>query len=349
MSRDELIDKILGYAQEVVTEEEFRRLFESSDHPEAYIGFEPSGFLHIGNFLITSRMVNLLIDAGFHVKILLADWHAFINDKFGGNMESIRACGRYMEDAFRFSSDRRKGLDFVYATDVIGNSDYWTELIKNAKSVTLSRLKRALTIMGRSEDEAEMDSSKMLYPLMQVTDIFMLGVDVAYAGMDQRKAHMLAREVAESRKLKKPVALHTPLLSSLKGSNRMGSALSKMSKSDPSGSIFLHDGEQEIYAKIKSAYCPVEEEANPVLDICRFIIFPYAGRIHVERQEKYGGNVDFGDYVSLRETYLSGKLHPLDLKTSAAAALWGIMEPFHRHYMENPSELDALKQLKITR
>jgi tyrosyl-tRNA synthetase len=349
MSKDERIDKILEYAQEVVTEGEFRSLFERSEHPSAYIGFEPSGFLHIGNFLITSRMVNLFIDAGFHVKILLADWHAFINDKFGGNIESIRACGRYMEDAFRFSSDRRQGLDFVYATDVIGSSAYWTELIKNAKSVTLSRLKRALTIMGRSEDEAEMDSSKMLYPLMQVTDIFMLGVDVAYAGMDQRKAHMLAREVAESRKLKKPVAVHTPILSSLKGVNRMDSALSKMSKSDPSGSIFLHDGEQEVHAKIKSAYCPVEEASNPILDICRFIIFPYSGSMHVGRQEKYGGNLDFTDYASLREAYLSGKLHPLDLKSATAAALWRIMEPFHRHYLENPSELETVRKLKITR
>jgi tryptophanyl-tRNA synthetase len=56
---------------------------------------------------------------------------------------------------------------------------------------------------------------------MQAADIFELEVDVAIGGMDQRHAHMLARDVADKKGWTKPIALHTPLLSSLSRSGRM--------------------------------------------------------------------------------------------------------------------------------
>jgi len=63
--------------------------------------------------------------------------------------------------------------------------------------------------MGRRQEEVELDFSKLLYPAMQVADMFYLDVDVALGGLDQRRAHMLARDVAERLGLKKP-ARYTP-------------------------------------------------------------------------------------------------------------------------------------------
>ena len=348
MNAEEKLSGIQEYAQEIIAAAELRELLEGKERPKAYIGFEPSGYLHVGSFFITSRMVNLLLDAGFEVTILLADWHAYINDKLGGRLESIRNCGKYMQDAFAFGAGGRKGLSFVFASELVGREDYWAELLRNAKSLTLSRLKRAMTIMGRNEDEAELDSSKLIYPLMQVTDIFRLGVDVAYAGMDQRRAHMLAREVAEARSLKKPVAIHTPVLSSLKGTSRMDPA-SKMSKSNPDSAIFIHDSREDVERKIAGAYCPPEDEANPVLDICRYIVFPYLGKLDVRREEKYGGNVGYGSYTHLKDDYVGRRLHPKDLKSSTAEALWKLLEPLHTHYADNPSLLKLVSLSEITR
>ncbi len=162
MNAEEKLSGIQEYAQEIIAAAELRELLEGKERPKAYIGFEPSGYLHVGSFFITSRMVNLLLDAGFEVTILLADWHAYINDKLGGRLESIRNCGKYMQDAFAFGAGGRKGLSFVFASELVGREDYWAELLRNAKSLTLSRLKRAMTIMGRNEDEAELDSSKLI-------------------------------------------------------------------------------------------------------------------------------------------------------------------------------------------
>ena len=343
------VESIAAQAQEVVTGDELLALLHTNDHPTAYIGFEPSGFLHIGSLLIPSKMIGTMLDAGFSVTVLLADWHAYINDKLGGDIESIRACGNYMADAFSFMASGRKGLHFKFATELISEPIYWTELIKNAKRASLQRLKRAMTIMGRKEDEAELDASKFIYPLMQVTDIFRLDVDVAYAGMDQRKAHMLAREIAESQGKKKPVAVHTPLLSSLKSTSRMDAGFSKMSKSDPGSSVYVHDDFETVKKKIGNAFCPKELEGNPVLDICKHVIFHYNGRMKIERSSKYGGDMEFGSYASLADEYSGGKLHPMDLKAGTAAGLWKILEPLFRHYEQNSSLLRWMENTSITR
>jgi len=137
---------------------------------------------------------------------------------------------------------------------------------------------------------------------MQVTDIFMLGVDLALAGMDQRRAHMLAREIAPSLGLKKPVAMHLPLIPSLEGAGRMDSI--KMSKSKPQSAIFIHDNEESIKEKMKGAYCPIGiSEDNPVLAICKTIIFWSFDSMVIEREQRYGGSIEVRAFL-LTERYI---------------------------------------------
>jgi len=211
-------------AEEIVTESELMDILSKKEGPKAYVGYEPSGYVHIG-WLIITKKIEELIQAGFTVDILLADWHAFINDKFGGDLGKIKVCGDYFIDCYKaygLSEAIKDGrLRFVWASDMADSAKYWERVLRVAKSASLSRVRRAMTIMGRREEEGDMDSSKFIYPSMQAADIFELGVDVAIGGMDQRHAHMLAREAAEKLGWKKPVALHTPLLSSLSRDGRM--------------------------------------------------------------------------------------------------------------------------------
>ena len=60
--------------------------------------------------------------------------------------------------------------------------------MKFSKHMSLARTMRTLTIMGRSENEEKIDVAKLLYPAMQAVDIHSLEVDIAHAGMDQRKS-----------------------------------------------------------------------------------------------------------------------------------------------------------------
>ncbi|MEW5761534.1 MAG: tyrosine--tRNA ligase, partial [Candidatus Thermoplasmatota archaeon] len=268
---------------------------------------------------------------------------AWINDKLGGDMENIKICGNYMKDCFRGMGVQK--ADFVWASDIISDRKYWEIVLKTAKCTSLARIKRSMTIMGREEGEAEMDSSKFLYPLMQVADIFYLGVDLAYGGMDQRKAHMLAREVADRYKWKKVVALHTPLLPGLKGGERMDPIEAKMSKSKPDTCIFLHDDPKEIERKIKKAFCPERIiSANPIIGIAKNIIFEENEKIIIEREKKHGGDVELRSYSELERIYEDGALHPMDLKNSVARYLVSSIEPI-RKYLEKSENFKRMREI----
>lgn len=334
-------------ALEIVTSEELRALFETNSKPTAYIGYEPSGFVHAGQIITASKIIDLQ-NAGVEVTIFLADWHALINDKFGGKINSIRVCGEYLKECFA-ALGVRDSAKFVWASDLINHSSYWEKFIRIAKASSLTRIKRAMTILGRTEDEAEIDASKVMYPPMQAADIFELGVDIALAGMDQRRAHMLARDAAEKLKWKKPIALHTPLLVSLLGGGRMDPVEAKMSKSTPNSAIFLHDSPQEISKKIKNAFCPAETEGNPVIDMMRLIAFPKLGSMHIDRPAKYGGPIDFASFEELQTAYVGGKLHAQDLKNGAADSVSTILKPVREYFEKNPKNLDRVKELSVTR
>lgn len=320
---------VLRDVEEVVTESELRELIEVGGG-KGYLGFEPSGLFHIG-WLIWAYKFKELVEAGFKMTLLAATWHAWINDKLGGSLELIRAAAQHVVDVLN-AVGLERGFQVVYAEDLVDSSDYWATLIKVAKSTSVARVRRALTIMGRKVDEAESDFSKLVYPLMQVTDIFELDVDIALGGIDQRKAHMLARDVAEKLGRKKVVAIHTPLLPSLLGVTKMEVASLprdemmaeiKMSKSKPESAIFLTDSDEEIKSKIAKAYCPPREvDGNPVLGIAKHLIFRGSEvEFQIDRPSKYGGPVTYLKYEELERDYADGKIHPADLKNSIAEYL----------------------------
>ncbi len=356
---EERLDLITRGALEVVTREELREKLEAGERLRGYIGYEPSGLVHIG-WLIWMMKVRDIVDAGVDFTVLEATWHARINDKLGGDMELIRESARLVRvvmEALGIPVDRIRFLD---AEDLAGDKDYWALVIGVAKNATLARIKRSLTIMGRRADEAELDASKIIYPAMQVADIYYMDLDIALGGMDQRKAHMLARDIARRMGAKKPVAIHTPLLTGLQGTGRMDPsrlagmevdevyAEVKMSKSKPETTILVHEDPGEIRRKMRKAYCPQgQEEYNPVMEINKYILFQTPGfRLVVERPSKYGGTVVYETYEDLARDFREGKLHPLDLKNATAEALAKLLEPVRKRIQGDPMLLESIKRIQ---
>lgn len=341
---DERYALIARNTEEIITPEDLMEVLRNKSSPTGYIGFEPSGLVHIG-WMVTAQKVRDFVDAGFTFIVFLADWHAYINDKLGGDINNIRVCAEYMKDCFEALGLPRDKVEYRLASEIMDDIDYWETVMKVGKASSLQRVKRAMTIMGRNEDEAEVDSSKTMYPLMQAADLIFMDVDVAYAGLDQRRAHMLAREAAEKMGVKKAVAVHTPLLPGLKGGNRMDPVSAKMSKSDPEGSLLIHDSPEDIKRKMGKAFCPPEAEGNPVLAICKYIIFQRTDVMRFERPEKFGGNLEFRSYDELERTYLAGKLHPMDLKNGTAAALAEALAPAREYFQRKPENLERIRQV----
>ncbi|MEM0140408.1 MAG: tyrosine--tRNA ligase [Ferroplasma sp.] len=321
MSKIEILKK---GTSEIITLDEASLLL--SDSPRAYIGFEPSGLPHIA-ILMMVKKINDLVSIGFNVKVLLADWHAQVNDKLNGDLEKIRESGNMLKNSMVYAGLSDK-VEFIWASDLVANPDYWALLLKTAKNSSLLRIRRSLPIMGRTEEDADRDFSKYIYPLMQVTDVFYLDSDLAFGGTDQRHAYMLARDIAEKMGRKKPVLLEMPLISSLKGKGRMDD-FKKMSKSDPESALFLTDKEEDIKRKIKNAFCPMGIiENNPVVDILRYLIFPfYSQSIAINRGSSHGGPYTIDSVKDLETRYLNSEIHPMDLKNALADILTKIILP----------------------
>jgi tyrosyl-tRNA synthetase len=361
MDTESRIELVTRNTEEIITRDEMRTLLESNAHPRAYWGFESSGMMHIGMGLVCGRKIIDMIDAGFDFIIFLADWHSWINNKLGGKLENIQACGEYLKECFA-ALGVPSNARYLWASDLASNRKYWERVVRVGKSVNVNRIWRALPIMGREMNQSDLEAASTFYPCMQVADIFQMELDVACAGMDQRKAHALARDVADKLGWRKPISLHTPLLPGLAGKKRMDTTKfdenqrlnaqisSKMSKSVAESGVIVHDEPESIRKKLRSAYCPEKDiENNPVIEIARYAIFPWTGTFTVDRPAKYGGSTTFTKVEELENQYRQGKVHPLDLKNAVAENLITILEPVRAEFHEHPELLRKMEQMEITR
>jgi tyrosyl-tRNA synthetase len=342
--------------EEIITEEELRELLETNEHPEHYIGFEISGLLHLGTLVLCGSKINDLAEAGFKCKVFLADWHTFLNNKLGGIWENIQKAADYFAEGFKFFCPKAK---IVLGSELYHNNDeYWKDFVKFCKKITLARVTRCLTIMGRSEKE-KLDFGQYIYPPLQCIDVKYLGKDLAHGGMDQRKAHVLCREVFPKLRWKVPVALHHHLLMGLEKPPEIATQdklekviAAKMSKSKPWTCIFIHDTREEIEEKLRKAWCPEKViENNPVMEIVKYVIFSKNKTFTIEREKKYGGTIAYESYEELEKDYKEGKIHPQDLKANVAREVDKIIEPVRKHFEKpgNKKLVELMKSFEITR
>ena len=334
--------------EEVVTQEELVNLLNTIPHPKHYIGLEISGFLHLGSLIVTGFKINDFIKAGIKCIVFLADWHTYINNKLGGDWEKIHKVSKYYADAFKMFCP---GVEIIEGSQLYeSRQGYWMDLVKFAKNMSLDRTMRSLTIMGRSAQKEKIDLGQLFYPPMQAVDIHTMDLDIVHAGMDQRKIHMLVREIFPKMKWKVPVAVHHHILAGL-GEPEVNSDVdsefisSKMSKSKASSGIFIHDSDDEIISKFKKAWCPEGVvDKNPILEIFRYVIFHEFSEIVIERPAKFGGNVNYTSYQDLQKDFAEKKLHPSDLKSAASKYVIDIIKPIRKKIVLTDDLYDAIKQ-----
>ncbi|MFX1372237.1 MAG: tyrosine--tRNA ligase [Promethearchaeota archaeon] len=341
LTLDERIALLKEVGEEIIELEELRDMIQwKLEHNKkiyAYDGFEPSGNIHIAQGLLRAINVNKITQAGIRFKFLVADWHAAANKKFDGDLEVIKKVGDFFIELWKVCGMDLSKIEFLYASDLVKNPDYWELVLKIGIQTTLKRIKRCTQIMGRSESD-KLYASQILYPLMQAADIFYLQTDICQLGMDQRKVNMLAREVAKKLDKIKPIAIHHHMLMGLKTPSTDLSGIDrtidiKMSKSDPDSSIFMLDSPEDVRRKINKAYCPPKQiKENPILEYCKYIIFELIDVFEIRRPEKYGGDIIYNSYKDLEKEYSEGKLNPPDLKPAVAKYVNQFLEPVIEHF-----------------
>lgn len=318
LSVEERLNLIKRNTEEIVTDEELKKLLQEKKKPVVYCGYEPNGPMHLGHFVTITKLMDFE-KAGFKVKVLLADVHAFLNRK--GDESSIL---KEVENWKKTVKAIGLNAEVVLGSSFQFEKEYQLDIMRLAQSSTINRGLRSMQEIARDIENATI--SQLWYPLMQVADIKHLGCDVAEGGLEQRKVHMIGKDMKDILK-HNFVAVHTPLITSLKGPGE------KMSKSIPGSGISVLDSYEEISKTIKNAFCPEKvSQDNPILQISKLIIFPRITDFMITRPEKFGGDLKFNNYQELEKTYLEGKLHPLDLKNAVIKYLEEIISPIRKNW-----------------
>jgi len=353
--------------EELLVKNDLKTFFDEGREIDHYIGFEISGFIHLGTGLVAGAKIADFQKAGIKCRVFLADWHAWINNKLGGDFDTIKriALGYFKEGmavSIKIMGGDPGNVDFVLGSDLYEeHTKYWSTVINVSKNLTLARVRKSITIMGRQKQE-DVNFAQLIYPPMQVADIFAQDISLAHSGMDQRKAHVIAREVANKIGREKPVAIHHKLLLGLTQppiwpveKDKLKELLSqmKMSKSVPKSAVFIHDSPKEIKDKLNKAFCPAQNvEFNPVLDWADTLIFRDGeAELTIRRPEKYGGDITYYDYKSLSSDFASGNLHPMDLKKGVSEKIVELLEPAREKFAKPKYSkmLQELQEIKITR
>jgi tyrosyl-tRNA synthetase len=363
--KQQIIKRLIKNSAEIITEDEFTKRLESKDKLNHYIGFEISGYVHLGQGIMSALIMKDLTDLGVKCTVWLADWHTWINDKLDGTKETAAKIGQgYFTEAIKASyltvGGNPKDLEFRLASEWYDKATYWETVMTVLKNTSQARLQRSISILGKKEGE-EVDAAKFVYPAMQVADIFSQEIDIAHAGMDQRKAHVVMRDVADKIQpdKPKPIAFHHPLLVGLqkpttwpitKDTNQKEIIMEmKMSKSNPDSAVWVHDTPEDIQRKVNKAFCPEREiHYNPILNWVGHILwYDEENTVRIERKKEHGGDIEFSTYKDLETAYAEGEVHPMDLKAAVTKEITELLKPARKHF-EQPKikakkeELDKL-------
>ncbi len=318
MNFNDKFDLIKRNVAEIITEEELISLLKKKKNPVVYCGYEPSGDMHLGHFVTITKLIDLE-KAGFKVKILLADIHALLNRK--GDDKKIKKeveLWKKTIKAIGLKAEVILGSDFEFSRE------YQFDVMNLSQHSTIHRGLRSMQEVARDIENATI--SQLWYPIMQIADIKHLKVDVALGGLEQRKVHMLGKDLSNILNYNF-IAIHTPLITSLKGPG------SKMSKSIQGSGISVTDSYEMIKKNIMEAYCPEKKiDDNPILQILKLIIFPRIEKLEIKRPEKFGGKLILKNYEETEKIYSQGKLHPMDLKNAVAEELEKIISPIRKKF-----------------
>ncbi len=127
----------------------------------------------------------------------------------------------------------------------------------------------------------------------------------------------------------------------------------KMSKSDPDSAIFMEDSVDDVKRKIRQAYCPPGvSEANPCLNWMQHIVFgKHPDGVTVKRKAADGGDYTYTDFTAMVADFVSGALHPGDLKATLTEYINAMLQPVRDHFASGEAKklVELVRSYRVTR
>lgn len=316
--------------EEIIGEDEIKEILKTRDL-KIYWGTAPTGKPSIGYFLPMMKIADFL-NAGCEVTILLANIHAYL-DNMKTSWELLEHRSEFYKllitEILNSLNVNTEKLRFIQGTDFQLEKDYTLDVYKIAVQTTVQSVKGAGAEVVKQVENPVLGG--LLYPILQSLDEEYLNVDIQLGGVDQRKIFMFSRENLPKLGYRKRSYLMNPLIPGLaKGG--------KMSSSEPNSKIDFDNSDEIILQKINKAYSiDGEVEGNGLLSLMRFIVFRKLNGLPfiINRDEKWGGDLEIKSYEELEELFVSKKLSSVDLKPAVAREIMNIVSPIRTKLLEN--------------
>lgn len=317
MNIEEKFELITRNLQEVLVPEELKELLKKKKEVSIYWGTMPTGSISIAYFFPMLKIADFL-KAGCNVKILIADLHAALDSVPWEILDKRTA---YYTEAVKsvlkaIGVDIKK-LEFVRGSSYQTSDGYVRDLLKLCTITSVGDSTRAATEAVKSARGENVKLSGLIYPLMQSLDEVYLEADVQFAGLDQRKIMVFARENLHRIGYAPRIELMTPMIRGLTGG--------QMSSSVESSKIDLSDDEKTVEKKVKGALFVEGDPENGVMDLLKYFILVIKQdkkeKLIISRPEKFGGDKHYSSYEDLEKDVKGKKIHPLDVKNAAAKEL----------------------------
>ncbi len=333
LSPQEKIVLIKEQLQEVLREDIIEDVIIKQNRPlKIYWGTATTGRPHCGYFVPMVKLAHYL-RAGCHVKVLLADVHAFM-DASKAPYELVASRAEYyrfvVQSILKTIGVSIQKLEFVLGSSYQYGVPYSMDLMRLHSKTTLHDAQKAGAEVVKQSDNPLM--SAMVYPMMQVLDEQHLDVDAQFVGVDQRKIFALAQELLPKIGYKERAHLMNPMVPGLAGG--------KMSASDPDSKIDILDTAEAIKKKIKKAHAaPREVEGNGLISFVEYVLLPVSGlkdgkaQFVVVRREGEGEPMIYNDIETLKKDYAADRLTPQLLKSAVTTALTELLAPCQKEFL----------------
>jgi tryptophanyl-tRNA synthetase len=214
-------------------------------------GMQPTGVLHLGNFLGAAHNWQKMLDQ-YVCYFFIPNQHAITVSQVPANLR--RATLNCIAQYIACGLDPERCTIFVQS-HIVGH----TELAWVLGCLTpLGQLYRMHQFKDKSAKKENIYSGLLYYPVLMAADILLYGADFVPTGEDQRQHVELARDLAEKFNATYSETFTVPLPLIEKTGARIMSLQSpenKMSKSDPDGNatVYITDEPKIIQKKITAA------------------------------------------------------------------------------------------------
>ena len=219
--------------------------------PNLLSGIQPTGRLHLGNYLgALDNFVKLQNSGRYNCFFFIADLHSLTEDF--KSKDKTKQILNLMADYLAAGLDPKKSTIFIQS-QVSANS----ELAWILNTITpFGELGRMTQFKDKSKDQtSNINVGLFSYPILMTADVILYDAHFVPVGEDQIQHLELSRSLARkfNKRFGKIFIEPQPLLTEVPRLMSLNDPTKKMSKSQPQGCLFIDDSPTIVKKKIMSA------------------------------------------------------------------------------------------------